>query len=179
VIVALLRPLARLVALVVLAALALAGLAVAVLSVPGDGLARAAEELGLGDAVDAVAAYLATPTSPWIAVGAAALALAVAAGALLPRRSRLLTLGGGLPVRAHRRAVKAAADGLARRRHTASTVRVRLRRRRLTVDAAFPPGSDARSGVTAIERALGGLSSAFGLRTRVRSRAAGRGARVR
>ena len=90
---------------------------------------------------------------------------------------RLLALNGG-PVLARRRALREAAAALAAR-GAASGVKVRLRRRRLIVDAAFPPGADARSGTVAIERALHDLTRAFGLRVAVRARTGTKGERVR
>jgi hypothetical protein len=170
----LLRPLARLAALAALGALALAGLAIAVASAPSDGWETVAAWLG---SAPRRAAEVESGAGVWVCAAVAAGALLVAAGALLPHRSRLLALRGG-PVVARRRAVREAAEALLAR-GVASRVRVRLRRRRLLVDAAFPPGADARSGTVAIERALHELAGAFGLRVRVRTRPAEQGARVR
>jgi hypothetical protein len=172
----LLRPLARLAALAALGALALAGLAIAVASAPSDGWETVAAWLGLASAPRR-AAEVESGAVVWVCAAVAAGALLVAAGALLPHRSRLLALRGG-PVVARRRAVREAAEALLAR-GVASRVRVRLRRRRLLVDAAFPPGADARSGAVAIECALHELAGAFGLRVRVRTRRGEKGARVR
>jgi hypothetical protein len=172
----LLRPLARLAAFVLLGALALGGLAVAVACVPSDGWETAATWLGLASAPRR-AAEAEAGAAVWVCAAVAAGALLVAAGALLPYRSRLLALRGG-PVLARRRALRDAAEALVTR-GLASRARVRLRRRRLVVDAAFPPGADVRSGTVAIERALHELAGAFGLRVSVRARLGEKGARVR
>lgn len=172
----LLRPLARLAALLVLGGLALGALVLAVLCVPANGWETGAAWLGL-ESAPRRAADVEAGAVVGLSAAVVAGALAVTAGALLPRRSRLLALGGGA-VLARRRAVREAAEALAAG-GAASRVRVRLRRRRLRVDAAFPPGTDLRSGIVAIECALYGLVSAFGLRLSVRARHGEQGERVR
>ena len=171
-----LRPLSRLAALLVLGGLALAALAVAIACAPSDGWETAAAWLGL-ESAPRRAAEVESGAAAWVFVAVAVGALAVAAGALWPRRSRLLALNGG-PVLARPRALREAATALAAR-GAASGVKVRLRRRRLIVDAAFPPGADARSGTVAIERALHDLTRAFGLRVAVRARTGTKRERVR
>jgi len=172
-----LRPLARLAALVVLAALALGALGVAVACAPSGGWETVAGWLGL-ESAPRRAAEVESGAAVWVLAAVCAGALAVAAGALFPRRPHRLALAGG-PVEARPRAVRDAALNLTVSRGAASRVRVRVRRRRLRVEATFPPGADVRSGTVAIERALQDLATAFGLRVTVRARRADKGARVR
>lgn len=173
----LLRPVARLAALVVLGALALGALAVAIACLPSGGWEAVADRLGL-ESAPRRAAEVQAGAAAWALVAVCAGALAVAVGALVPRRTRSLTLRDA-PVEARPRAVREAAQRLAASRGAAARVRVRVRRRRLRVDATFPPGADIRAGTATIERALHDLATAFGLRLTVRARRGDKGARVR
>jgi len=188
-----LRALSRLVTFVLLAALALAGAAVAVCSLGSEGtlsLPWLADQLQLPAAREEVRDFLHTLETPGpIALGAAAAGLAAMAagvllliGALWPRRQRLAVLerGESGTLGATRRALSRAAASLVDGVHGISARRVRLRPRRRGVGARLDlratrpetlPGDEAKRRAG---RALEPLSTSFALRPHVRTRAASR-----
>ena len=192
----LLRALARLVAFLLLVALASLGLAVAVFCIQGGegtlSLASLAELLRLHELRDSVAELLdgleQGRSTPWRSllggVAAMLLGLALLTGVLVRRRERLVTAAGsdGRQLAARRRplAQVAAAQAEQTRGVTSSSARVRPRRRgkggRIkvqTVHSRRAPGAEVRERV---ERELEGLSSGFSLKPKVRTEL-GEGAR--
>jgi hypothetical protein len=189
----LLRAISRLVTIVLLAVLALAGLVVAVCSIGSEGtlsLPWLADQLELPDARDEVRDFLDTVEAPGpIALRAAAAAIAaiavgvlLLAGALWPRRQRLAILerGEAGTVGATRRALGRAAASLVDGVRGLSTRRVRLRPRRRGVGARLDlrairpeslPRDEARRRA---DHALQPLAEGFNLRPRVRTRAGSR-----
>jgi hypothetical protein len=186
----LLRLIARLLAFVLLVALALLGLAVAVFSIQGDAdalsLPRLAEYFQLPELRSDAGRWLDQLEEPGpvalasLGGGVAAIAAGVLllAGTIVPPRERLLVVeeedDGRLAAR--RRAVAQAARSLAEpvRGVTAAKVRVRPRRRgrggRLAVVAVHPrtvAGSEVEERVREV---LVPLSEGFSLRARVRAR---------
>jgi hypothetical protein len=184
------RLIARLLAFVLLVALALLGLAVAVFSIQGDGgtlsLPRLAEYFELPELRAHAGRWLDQLEEPGpvalasLGGGAAAIAAGILllAGTIVPPRERFLVVeeedDGRLAGR--RRAVAQAARSLAEpvRGVTAAKVRVRPRRRgrggRLAVVAVHPrtvAGSEVEERVREV---LVPLSEGFSLRARVRAR---------
>ncbi|MEJ7792372.1 MAG: hypothetical protein WKF65_10425 [Gaiellaceae bacterium] len=185
-----LRLFARLLAFVLLVALALLGLAVAVFSIQGDAdalsLPRLAEHLQLPELRSDAGRWLDQLEEPGpvaltsLGGGFAAIAAGVLllAGTIVPARERLLVVeeeeDGRLAAR--RRAVAHAARSLAEpvRGVTAAKVRVRPSRRgcggRLAVVAVHPRTVSGSEVEERVREALVPLSEGFSLRARVRAR---------
>lgn len=194
----LLRAIARFVALLLLLALALLGLAVALFSIQGDeralSLPTLARHLRLPELRDVTGDYLshleAGGPVAWISVGAAAAAIAVGillvVGALAPRRERLVVLAdeGGARLAARRRALAQLAAERVRgvRGITEERTRVRPGRRgrggSLTIMASHSRKGSSPELEQRIAAAVAPLAEDFDLRTRVRARLGKRGSRV-
>jgi len=193
----LLRLLVRVLAFLLLLALALTGAAAAVFSIQGDqepvSHHRLAALLKLPEARDAIAGWFAQigADGPVAVIalacglGAILLGLLLALGVLVPRRERLVALerrdGGTLAAR--RRPLANAARSLAEGARGVTEVKVRARPRRraggtLRVRAQRSRHADAAGARQALEEQLRPLTEPFGLRARVSSRIGGRGARV-
>ena len=191
------RALVRVVAFAVLLALCLAGLAAAISSIqPGTGplsLPWLARIVHLPELRGQVGGWLADleaagPLAWRSALGglaAMALGLVIVAGALVPRRERLVTLSGGADGRltARRRALGQIAQALVEqvRGVTQATARVRPGRRRGgTIDVRADRSRSAEDGdvLAASREALAELTGAFALRAKVRTRLAEKGTRV-
>lgn len=195
----LLQAITRLVTLVLLAVLALAGLALAVFSVPGgeSGLPRLAELIGLPGVRDEVGAFLdsaeAQEDRAPIALagfGAALVAILLILGVVWRRRERLVTLpasedGDGDDdgaergrLAARRRPLAQMSEALALRVRglTALKLRVKPRRRgpggRLRARAALPHDGDEAGAGESIRREVTPVAEQFGLEPRVRARRA-------
>jgi len=191
-----LRALTRVVAVLLPAALAVAGLAVAVFSIRGTGnpsLPGLAEILGLPAFEQTLGGWLATlerpgPVSVVAALagaGAVVLGLLLLAGVFVPRRERLVTLARGEEgtVAARRRPLGDAAARLAEQAEavTRARGRVKPRRRRgatLNVSAHRTRTGEPADVRRAAEEALEPLTGSFPLRARVRTRQGDRGART-
>lgn len=192
----LLRSLARVVAVLLPAALALVGLAVAIASVgSGDGfsLPWLAELIGLPSLERAVGDWLASleadgPVAVVAALsgaGAVLLGLALLAGVLVPRRERLVTLSSGDEgdIAARRRALGHVGEALVQDAGgvTHARVQARPRRRRggrLRVTAHRTRPADPDSVRSATTTALEPLTGKLPLKAKVRTRRGERGARV-
>lgn len=193
------RALAAVVGLVVLAGLAVGGLALAIFSLGGGdgdlsvpGLARLIElpaladtvggfldDLEAGEGIDTVAALA--------GAGAVLLAIALLIGVLVPRRERLLVLSrdpdGTLAAR--RGALGHAVEALAEQPRDVTAAKARLRPRRarpggrlrLRVDHAQTADGDQL--VDLVRERVADLADATSLRVRVRGRVPRRGGRVR
>lgn len=192
-----LRLLTRVLAFLVLLALALAGLAAAAFSVQGDKETLSYHNLaslgGLPQARDAVAGWFAQigADGPLAIVallcglGAVLLGVLLLVGVLVPRRERLVLLeqrdAGALNTR--RRPLAGAARALAEQARGVTEAKVRARPRRrgggtLRVRADRTRQTDAAQLRRAVEEQLKPLTEPFGLRARVASRVGGRGSRV-
>lgn len=186
-----LRAIARLVAFLLLVALAVVGLAVAVASLGsgrGFGIPGLAELVNLPqleervrDLFDQVGSPGATEIVPALAgLGAIVVGILLLVGALWPRRERLVTLEQGSEgtLAARRRALAQIAGALAEqaRAVSATKVRVRPRRRgrggRLEVRAVHPRSAEAGDVERQATGSLEPLTSAFALKTKVRPRLA-------
>lgn len=192
----LLRALARVIAVLLPAALALAGLAVAIASVgSGEGFSVPwlAELIGLPSLERAVGDWLASleadgPVAVVAALcgaGAVLLGLALLAGVLVPRRERLVTLDSADEgdIAARRRALGHVGEALVQEAGdvTGARVKVRPRRRsggRLRVTAHRTRPADPDSVRSAATAALEPLTGKLPLRAKVRTRRGERGARV-
>lgn len=186
----LLQAVTRLVTLVVLAALALAGLVVAIFSVPDaeSGLVELADLVGLHLARDEVGSFLesleASPTAGQVilCLGAVVAGGALIAGALIRRGERTVQLPaadgsqGEVPegrLSARRRALAQMGTALADRVRDAEALRLRLRPKRrsaggtMRVKATVRQGGDEGEAVERIGRELRPLSEPFSLRQRV------------
>jgi hypothetical protein len=193
------RGLARLVALILTAALAVAGLAVAVFSIQGDSstlslptLARHAQ-LGhlLGDAGDFLASLEADgPTAKIAALagaGAVLLGLLLLFGVLGRRRERLIVMRRDADgtVAARPRAVGHAAATLAEQSRDVLDVKARTgaRRRgtggRLRLTVHLGRSTDRAAATVAIRDRVQALTGGFSLRLRVRGHGPRRRARAR
>lgn len=189
----LLRAISRLVTIVLLAVLALAGLVVAVCSIGSEGtlsLPWLADQLGLPDAREEVRDFLDTVEAPGpIALRAAAAGIAavvvgalLVAGALWPSRQRLAILERGETgtLGATRRALGRAAASLVDGVRGLSARRVRLRPRRRGVGArldlrAMRPESLPRDEAKRrADHALRPLAESFDLDARIRTRTGSR-----
>jgi hypothetical protein len=189
------RALVRLVSFLLLVLLAVAGLLVAVFCIgtgsTGPSLGGLADLLQLSSLRDTVGAWLdqleaSGPVAVVAALsglGATLLGLLLAAGVLVPRRERLVTLATGEhgTLAARRRPLAQAATTLVEqvRGVTEARVRVRPRRRaggRLAVRASRSRPADPGQLRDAIRERLGSLTDPFKLSTRVEVRR--RGARV-
>lgn len=192
-----LRALTGLVGLLLLAAFAVVGLAVALFSLGGGdgdfslpGLARLAELPALagtvGDFLDDLEA-----TSDAVAalagLGAFLLAAGLLIGALVPRRERLLVISRDAEgtLATHRKALGHAFETLAEQSRDVSAAKAKVRPRRtraggrlrLRVDHAHTADGDRL--VDTVEKHVSQLASTASLKTRVRPRVPRRGARVR
>ncbi|MCP9489280.1 MAG: hypothetical protein MSC31_05330 [Solirubrobacteraceae bacterium MAG38_C4-C5] len=192
----LLRALARVVAVLLPAALALAGLAAAIASVgsgAGFSLPWLAELIGLPSLERAVGDRLASleadgpvaVVATLCGAGAVLLGLALLAGVLVPRRERLVTLHSGDEgdIAARRRALGHVGEALVRDAGdvTRARVKVRPRRRRggrLLVTAHRTRPADPESVRSAATAALEPLTGKLPLRAKVRTRRGERGTRV-
>lgn len=189
----LLRALVRLLAFALLAALAVAGIAVAVFCIGGGrsglSLLHGAELLHLPQFRDSVGSFLTTleaggPVAVVAALaglGAMLLGVLLLAGALVPRRERLVSAGDG--VAARRRPLAQMAAALAEGSDGVTAVRARVRpgRRgggRLKIRAERTLPAHAADVERAIAQATAPLAEPFGLTTRVRTRVGRGGARV-
>jgi hypothetical protein len=193
----LLRALVKLLAFLLLVALALLGLAAAVFCLQGGSetlsLTKLAELLRLPELRDEVGDLLRAleadgPVALLSLLGgliAMLAGLALLAGVLVPRRERLVTLeaapAGALAAR--RRALAAAAGMLAEQARGVTAARVRTRPRRtsggtLRVRAQRTRSTDPAAARAAVEDQLRPLADPFKLRSRVRVRFGGRGPRV-
>jgi len=193
------RALARLIALLLMTALAVAGLAVAVFSIQGDsstlslprlaGHARLADlHAGVGDLLaDLEAAGPTAKVAALAGAGAALLGLLLLFGVLARRRERLIVTRSGDDgtVAARRRAVGQAAATLGEQSrdvlHAKATTRARRRgtggRLRLTV---YHAGStDAAAAAAACRDRVQAFAGSFSLRVRVRARVPRRRGRVK
>ena len=192
-----LRALARLVTLVLLVALALAGLAVAVFSIGGPddplGLGALAEYVRLPELEDEVGGWLGQLEEDGALARRSALGglCAVTAGLLLvatviPRRERLVVLerSEAGELRARRRPLAQAAEALAERERGVTAVKARVRPRRLRRGGRLHVRASRRRDVPAqevrdtVSRALAPLASEFDVRPRVQSRLGEGGERV-
>lgn len=193
------RALAGLVGTVLLAALAIAGLAVAAFSLgSGDGtwsLPGLAGLVGLPELRDTVGAFLddleaggsADAVAALAGVGAVLLAVILLTGALVPRRERLLVFSrdseGTLAAR--RGALGNAAEALAEQPRDVMAAKARVRPHRsraggrlhLRVDHAKT--ADSKQVRRAVSERIDSLVDATSLRARVSDRVPRRGARVR
>jgi hypothetical protein len=192
------RVLARLLALILTAALAAGGLVVAVFSIQGDsstlslpGLVHRARLDDLHARVGVLLAQLEAPgpiarVAALAGAGAVALGLLLLFGVLARKRERLVVLrsDAGGTVAARPRALDHAAVTLVEQSRDAlrATARIRARRRgvggRLRLTAYHAESTDD-SDATATGRArVQALAESFSLRLRVRGRVPRRGARV-
>jgi hypothetical protein len=192
-----LRLLTRVLAFLVLLALALAGLAAAAFSVQGDKETLSYDNLaslsGLPQARDVIAGWFAQigADGPLAIIallcglGAVLLGLLLLLGVLVPRRERLVLLeqreAGALHTR--RRPLAGAARALAEQARGVTEAKVRARPRRrsggtLRIRADRTRQTDAAQARRAVEEQLKPLTEPFGLRARVVSRVGGRGSRV-
>jgi hypothetical protein len=194
----LLRAVARLVVLVLLVALALAGLAVAVFSIQGGdrplslpGLADhtrlATVEENVGDYLDQLEA-----DGPLAKISALAGAGAVLAGMLLllgvlvPRRERLVVFEDGEAGRigARRRTLAGVAEALAEQARGVTEAKARVRPRgrlrsgRLRLTVSHPRTYQDREVEERVLRAVSPVVDSSGIKPRVEARAGKRGARV-
>lgn len=193
-----LRALARLITLVLLVALAVAGGATALFSVQGGddplSLASLAGLLRLPELRDTVGAYLdqleadgpLAKVSALAGVGVVVGSVLLLIGALAPRRERLLVLdeGGEGRIAARRRpfeqlAVAAVRDGEA----TEARARLRVQRGgrsgRLGLRLAHPRNEPPGTVTERASRTLAPLITPFRVEPRIEAKVAGKGARVR
>lgn len=189
------RALVRVVGLVTLLLLAVAGLVLAVFCIgtgtSGPSLGRLASLLHLASLRATVGGWLGDLEAPGsVAViaglcglGAILVGLLLLAGILVPRRERLVTLsrGDSGTVAARRRPLAQIATALIERVRGVTQARVRVRplRRgggRVAVRASRTPRAEPTEVRSAVREALGGLIEPFKLRARVEVRR--RGARV-
>jgi hypothetical protein len=189
----LLRAVSRLATVLLLAALALAGAAVAICSIASEGtfsLPWLAEQLGLPDLRDEVRRFLDTLEAPGpvalrsaaAGLGAVCIGLLLLGGALWPRTQRLALLerdeSGTLG--ASRGALGRAAASLVEsvRGLTARRVRLRPRRRgvggRLDLRALRPETLPEDEAARRVDRAVLPLAEDFTLRPRIRTRTGSR-----
>ena len=193
----LLHALVRVLAFVLLLALAVVGLAAAVFSIQGGTETLSYSELasmaGLPEARDAISGWcdqIAADGSIAVVavlcgVGAILLGLLLIVGVLVPRRERLITLeqreDGTLAAR--RRPLALVARTLAEQARGVTEAKVRARPRRraggtLTVRAARTRQTDEATARSGVEAQLEPLVGPFDLRTRVASRVGEAGSRV-
>lgn len=192
------RALARLVALILATALALAGLAVALFSIQGGdsalSLPNLADLLALDDLHAEVGSLLdgleadgpVAVQAALLGAGAVALGLLLAFGALARRRERLVVMRSGADGRiaARSRAVGQAAAALAERSRDVARVKPRTRARRrgnggrLRLTVYHPQTSDEHGVASAARDRVQKLAEAFSLRLDVRTRVPRRGGRV-
>ena len=194
----LLRAVARFVALVLLVALALAGLAAAVFSIQGgDGplsLPGLAAHTRLPEVEQTVGDYLGQleADGPLAKLSALAGAGAVVAGVLLllgvlaPRRKRLVIFDNGEAGRlgARRRTLAGVAETLAEQARGVTEAKARVRPRgrlrsgRLRVTVSHPRNYQDREVEERVLSAISPLVDSSGLKPRIEARVGTRGARV-
>lgn len=193
----LLRAIVRLVAFVLLLALAVAGLAAAVFSIEGGktglsipGLAADVHLPQLRDTVGDFLGQLEAPGSVaalslLAGLATVAVGLLLLAGALVPRRERLVQLDSGDhgDISARRRALAQVARALVEPVRGVNKLKVRVRPGRagggrLKVRADRPPTAPEGELDAEMTERLSELSGPFKLRTRVSSRVPSGGARV-
>ena len=185
-----LRALARVVAFLLLLALALLGLAVALGAFDPGGAAKLA---GLPALRERARDYLdglprasgVGVTSLLVGLGAIALGILLLLGALVPRRERLVVLRdtGRGRLAARRRALGQVATVLAEQARgvTEAAVKVKPRRRgggTVRVTASWPRPVTERDAERAVAGELEDLTRPFGLKPRIRTKVGERGARV-
>lgn len=193
----LLRAIARVVAFVLLVALAVVGLAVAVTSLgsgSGFGIPGLAELVNLPQLEDRVRDLLDQVESPGAAevvpalagLGGIVIGFLLLVGALWPRRERLVNLEEGSEgtLAARRRALAQVAGALAEQTRAVSATKVKVRPRRLRrggrleLRAVHPRSAEAGDVERQATGALEPLTSAFALKADVRPRLAEGEARV-
>jgi hypothetical protein len=193
----LLRAVVRVLAFVVLLALALAGAAVALFSIQGGttglSIPSLAELIGLPELGGTLDRFLAglegsgaiDALEALAGAGAVLLGALLIAGAVTPARERLLSLDdaeeGALAAR--RRPLAQLASALAERAEGVTAVKARVRpgRRRggrVTVVADRTRPSSKRDVCAAIGSALDPLTRPFGLKPKIKTKVAQRGGRV-
>jgi hypothetical protein len=192
------RALARLIALILSATLAVAGLAVAVFSAQGDtsalSLPHLAGLLRLNDLLGNVGLLLrhveaggpVAKVATLIGAGAVALGLLLLFGALVSRRERLVVMrrDEAGTIAAHPRAIGQAAVTLGEQSRDVlhATAKARPKRHgaggRLRLTAYHAQSSDGSGATTASRDRVRALAESFSLGVRVRSRVPRRGARV-
>jgi hypothetical protein len=185
-----LRAIGRLIALLLLLALALLGLATAIFSIQGDAralslptLARHFQLPQLRELVDDFLSHLeAGGPAAWVSVGAGAaaigLGLLLLVGALAPRRERLLVLeqNGDARLAARRRPLVQIAGALVEQVRGVTDQRSRLRPRRvgrggrLSVAAYHSRAYSSPEIEQRASTAVAPLADAFSLKLRVRAR---------
>ncbi len=194
----LLRAIVRVLAFVLLVALAVAGAAVALFSIQGGttglSIPSLAELIGLPDLGGALDGFLGDlegagaidVLQALAGLGAILLGALLIVGALTPARERLLSLDeteeGALAAR--RRPLAQLASALAERTDGVTAVKARVRpgRRRggrVTVVADRTHPSSKEDVCAGIGSALDPLTQPFGLKPKIRTRVAQRGGRVR
>lgn len=179
------RALGRLLTLLLLAALALAGLAVAVFSIGSDSLPALAGYLQLPALRDTVGGWLdgleTSDSVVWWSVLGGGIAMVIGAllllAHLLPQRERLVVLEESQDGRiaARRRPLAQAAASLTERQRGVLGVESRVRTRRfgasrLSVSTTRAGSSSAADVEQRAGTAIAPLAGDFGLRTRVRSK---------
>jgi hypothetical protein len=192
------RALARLIALVLSATLAVAGLAVAVFSAQGDtsplSLPRLAGLLRLDDLLGSVGLLLrdveaggpVAKVAALAGAGAVALGVLLLFGALVRRRERLVVMRSddAGTIAAHPRAIGQAAVTLGEQSRDVlhATAKATPKRHgaggRLRLTAYHAQSSDGSGAATASRDRVRALADSFSLGVRVRSRVPRRGARV-
>ena len=191
------RLLVRVLAFVLLLALALVGLAAAVFAIQGDeetlSFHNLASLTGLPEARDAMAGWFqqigasgpAAVVALICGIGAILLGVVLILGVLVPRRERLVALDlldtGALTTR--RRPLAGAAQTLVEQARGVTEAKVRARPRRrsggtLRVRAERTRHTDATQARQDVEERLKPLTEPFGLRTKVAIRVSARGPRV-
>jgi hypothetical protein len=192
------RGLVRLIALILTAALAVAGLAAAIFSVQGDSatlsLSSLADLVALGDLRTDVGDFLATlqadgpiaKVAALAGVGAVLLGLILLFGVLARRRERLVVLrsdeGGRIAARPRAVGQAAVALGEQSRDVLQATAKATPRRHgtggRLRLTVYEVPPADGNGATAAGSDRVQALAEPFALRVRVRSRPPRRGART-
>lgn len=185
-----LRALDRLIAFLLLLALALLGLATAIFSIQGDtralSLPTLARHLHLPQLQEVVGDFLshleASGPVAWISVGGGAAAIALGmlllVGALAPRRERLVVLdeNGETRLAARRRPLAQIAGALVEQARGVTDERIRVRPRRggrggrLTVAAYHSRSFSSPEIEQRASAAVAPLADAFSLKLRVRAR---------
>ena len=195
--IALARALVRVLAFLLLLALALLGLAFAIFSIQGGtgtlSYANLADLVGLSAVGDEVGGFLRRLErgeqgllTILAGLGAILLGLLLLLGVLVPGRERLLSLpgrSGDGEVAARRRPLTQAATALVEQARGVSGARVRVRPGRtsggrLTVRAEHTRRADPVEVRQAVEERVRPLAEPFGLRTKVQTRLGGAGSRV-
>lgn len=185
----LLRAIVRLLTFVLLAGLAVAGLAVAVFSLGGSGdlslpglaklIALPDLEAKAGELLDAVEADGPIALGSGLAgLAAVALGVLLLIGALAPARERLVRLGenDGGRLEARRRALGQVASSLVEQQRGVNASRVRVRPSRsgqggkIVLRAGHPASADSGEVERQATSALAPLTKPFGLKARVKSR---------